>query len=216
MILRTILFYSTLVLVIRLMGKRQVGQMEPSEFVVTMLLANLASIPLEDRGIPVQDGLIPMGLILLFERLVSYGSLKNVGIRRLLCGKPVILVENGKPIRENLRKTRVNLDELTAHLRELGILDLTKVQFAILETNGSITAFQYPQFQNVTLSDAGLKAPIQEFPYTIISDGTVLEENLTALGKDHVWLREITQGYSICEIMLLTVTPSGKVQLLQW
>ncbi len=216
MVLRSFLFYFALVLVIRLMGKRQVGQMEPSEFVVTMLLANLAAIPLEDRGIPVTDGLIPMGLILLAERLVSYGCLKHIGFRRILCGKPVILMENGRPIPENLRKTRINLDELTAHLRELGILELTRVQFAILETNGSITAFQYPQFQNVTLADAGLKAEAQELPYTVVSDGVVLEENLKALGKTHAWLHSALQGCPLPEIMLLTATPSGKTQLWRW
>ena len=109
---RSILFYMALVLIIRLMGKRQVGQMEPSEFVVTILIANLASIPLENMDMPVRAGLFPMFTVLIIERILSWASLHNIRLRRLLCGKPVILIENGKPLERNLKKTRVNLDEL--------------------------------------------------------------------------------------------------------
>ena len=111
--LRTVIFYIALIAVIRLMGNRQVGQMEPSEFVVTMLVANLASIPLEELETPVSTGLTAMATVLVLELVLSWASLKSVAMRRLLCGKPVILIDNGKLLAENLRRTRVNLDELT-------------------------------------------------------------------------------------------------------
>ena len=107
---RTLLFYFALIAVIRLLGKRQVGQMEPSEFVVTMLIANLASVPLEDWSIPVWGGLVPMGIVFICERLISLLCLKSIRLRRLLCGKPVILIENGRLLEGNLRRTRVILD----------------------------------------------------------------------------------------------------------
>ena len=144
LLFRTLLFYFALIAVIRLLGKRQVGQMEPSEFVVTMLMANLASVPLEDWSIPVWGGLVPMGIVFVCERLISLLCLKSIRLRRLLCGKPVILIENGRLLEGNLRRTRVNLDELTGHLREQGVLAVEEVQFAILETNGSLTGFPYP------------------------------------------------------------------------
>lgn len=213
---RTILFYCALILVIRLMGKRQVGQMEPSEFVVTMLLANLASIPVEDLERPVWHGLTAMGLVLIAERVVSRICLKNIRLRKILCGKPVILIDNGKLLYGNLRKTRVTLDELTGHLRELGILEIQQVQFAILETNGALTAFPYPHYKPAEARDAGITASDQELPYTIISDGKLLPDNLHLCGKDEAWLIRYLISQRVCQadIVLLTLTKSGKTALI--
>ena len=216
-IFRTSLLYAALILSIRLMGKRQVGQMEPSEFVVTMLLANLASIPMEDLERPVWHGLACMGLVLAAERFVSWLCLKHVPLRRILCGKPVILIDNGKLLYDNLRRTRVTLDELSGHLRELGILEIDRVQFVILETNGSITAFPYAQYQPADACEAGITATEQELPYTVISDGRLLPENLNLSGHDEVWLRGVLSANRVrCgDVVLLTVTKSGKTCLLQ-
>ena len=198
---RTFLFYFALIAVIRLLGKRQVGQMEPSEFVVTMLMANLASVPLEDWDIPVWGGLVPMGIVFLCERAISLLCLRSIRARRLLCGKPVILIENGHLLQENLRRTRVNLDELSGHLREQGVLAMETVQFAILETNGSITVFPYPQ-----------PPEKQELPYTVISDGHILTANLALLGRDEAWLRKKLHGKGLKpeQVLLMTLTQSGK------
>ena len=216
-IYRTAIFYAALIVVIRLMGKRQVGQMEPSEFVVTMLLANLASIPMEDLERPVWHGLAAMGLVLLAERTVSWICLKSIRLRRLFCGKPVILIDNGTLLHGNLRRTRVNLDELTGHLRELGILEVEHVQFAILETNGAITAFPYPQYKPAEARDAGVRASEQELPYTIISDGKLLSDNLRLVGKDGQWLDHflLSKGLTQGDVVLLTLTKSGKTALIR-
>ena len=198
---RTFLFYFALILVIRLLGKRQVGQMEPSELVVTLLMANLASVPWEDWSIPVWGGLVPMGIVFACERAISLLCLKSIRARRLLCGKPVILIENGHLLQENLRRTRVNLDELSGHLREQGVLAMETVQFAILETNGSITVFPYPQ-----------PPQKQELPYTVISDGHILTANLALLGRDEAWLRKKLHGKGLKpeQVLLMTLTQSGK------
>ena len=201
---RTLLFYFALILVIRLLGKRQVGQMEPSEFVVTMLIANLASVPLEDWSIPVWGGLVPMGIVFVCERVISLLCLRSIRARRILCGKPVILIENGKLCEENLRRTRVNLDELSGHLREEGVLAMETVQFAILETNGSITVFPYPT-----------PPKKQELPYTVISDGHILTANLALLGRDETWLRKKLHGKGLepKQVLLMTLTQSGQTAL---
>ncbi len=208
-IYRTLLFYFALIAVIRLLGKRQVGQMEPSEFVVTILIANLASVPLEDWNIPVWGGLVPMAVVFVCERLVSALCLKSIRARRVLCGKPVILIENGRLLRENLRRTRVNLDELSGHLREQGILAMETVQFAILETNGSVTVFPYPQYAP---APAGPGAKKQELPYTVISDGHILRDNLRLLGRDEEWLRKKlrSRGLKPEGVLLMTLTHSGE------
>ena len=215
--LRTVVFYIALITVIRLMGKRQVAQMEPSEFVVTMLVANLATIPLEELEIPVSTGLIAMGTVLVLELLVSWGSLKSIGLRRLLCGKPVILIDNGKLLAENLRRSRVTLDELSCHLREQGILEIQTVQFAILETNGTITVFPYPHLQPPTAADTGIRVDEQELPYTVISDGKLMSQNLKLAGKDRAWLDGylLSRGCTISSVLLMTLTPGGKTHIIR-
>ena len=214
---RTAVLYSALIGVLRLMGKRQVGQMEPSEFVVTMLIANLASIPIEDLQRPVWHGLAAMGLVLAAERLVSWVCLKSIRLRRLFCGKPVILIDNGVLLYDNLRRTRVNLDELTGHLREKGILEVDQVQFAILETNGALTVFPFPQHQPPTAAETGVRVEEQELPFTLISDGRLLPENLRLLGHDRAWLSRMLRSRGLTEqdVVLLTVTKGGKISLLR-
>ena len=162
--IRTVLLYLVLIFVIRLMGKRQIGQMEPAEFVVTMLVANLAAIPMQDGGIPLYSGTVPILTVLGMELVLSTLSMRSIRIRRMLCGKPVILIENGNILQGNLRKTRVTLDELTSHLRQKDILDLQTVQYAILETDGNLSVFPYPKERfssprNGTSTVRGLSSP---------------------------------------------------------
>ncbi len=181
--------------------------MEPSEFVVTMLVANLASIPMQDSGMPIYSGLLPILTVLGAELILSHLSLKSIRFRKLLCGKPVILVENGKILQENLRKTRVTLDELTGHLREKDVLDLNSVQYAILETNGNLSVFPYPKDRPATAKDARIPTKKQYFPITIVSDGTLLQENLSKANKDLVWLQKqlAERKVSLKDTWLLTV-----------
>lgn len=191
--IRTIILYLVLIAVIRLLGKRQIGEMEPSEFVVTMLVANLAAIPMQDGGIPLFSGLVPILTVLGVELVLSSLALKSICLRRLLCGKPVILIENGRVLQENLRKTRVTLDELTGHLRQKDVLDIRAVQFAILETNGNLSVFPYPADRPATAKDAGIQAKRQYLPVTVISDGCLLTENLKKAGKDLGWVKRVLE-----------------------
>ena len=211
--IRTIILYLLLIVVIRLMGKRQIGQMEASEFVVTMLVANLASIPMQDGGIPLFSGMVPILTVLGVELVLSSLSLRSVGLRKLLCGKPVILIENGRILQENLRKTRVTLDELTGHLREKDVLDLRAVQYAILETNGNLSVFPYPKEMPASAKDAGIQPRQQYLPVTIISDGYLSQENLQQAGKDEAWVREVLSQYRACvaNTWLLTVDKADHV-----
>lgn len=202
-IARTILFYITLLVQVRLMGKRQLGQMEPSEFVVAILIANLASIPIENPEVSVWSGLVPMAVILMLERSLSWICLKSIRLRRLFCGKPVILIDNGTLLHKNLRRTRINLDELSDRLREQGALDISEVRYAILETSGNISVF--------LRSDSS-----GELPYTLISDGRLLKENLSMLGRDAAWLKLVLDDHQCSQndVLLLTATKSGKTSLI--
>ena len=210
---RTIILYTALILAIRLMGKRQIGQMEPSEFVVAMLVADLASIPMQNNAIPLINGLMPILIVMGLELILSHLSLKSVRLRKLLCGKPVILIDNGKVIQENLRRTQVTLDELSGHLREKNVLDIQTVQFAILETNGSLSVFPYPAEQPATARDAGVKASKQYLPITVVSDGILLTDNLKKAKKDGAWLHRVLRerNATMEETWLLTVDEKGHI-----
>ena len=212
--LRTVILYAILIGVIRLMGKRQIGQMEPSEFVVTMLVANLAAIPMQDGGIPLFSGLVPILTVLGMELVLSFLSLKSIFIRKLLCGKPVILIENGNILQDNLRRTRVTLDELTGHLREKDVLDLQTVQYAILETNGNVSVFPFPKDKPATAKAAGIRAGKQYLPLTLISDGVLIESNLQKSGKSLSWLERqlASRDATIRSTWLFTLDGGGKIQ----
>ncbi len=211
--IRTVILYLVLIFCIRLMGKRQIGQMEPSEFVVTMLLANLASIPMQDEGLPLYGGLVPMLTVLGLELLLSGVMLRSIRIRKLLCGKPVILIENGRILQQNLRATRVTLDELTGHLREKDVLDIRSVQYAILETNGNLSVFPFPAEAPASAREAGIHPKERYLPVTVISDGSLLRQNLQYAAKDENWVHQVLGEYrsSIAGTWLLTVDKADNV-----
>ena len=210
---RTAILYILLIVSVRLMGKRQVGQMEPAEFVVTMLVANLASIPMQDEGIPLFTGLVPILTVLGAELLLSALSMKSILLRKWLCGKPVILIENGHLLQDNLRRTRITLDELTGHLRLNEVLDMTTVQYAILETNGSLSVFLYPGEKPATAKEAGIQAQKQTLPVTVIEDGKLLKKNLPLVKKDEKWVQKVLKNKdtTVKDTFLLTVDKAERI-----
>ena len=211
--LRTAVLYLVLILAVRLMGKRQIGQMEASEFVVTMLVANLASIPMQDGAIPLYSGLVPILIVLGMELTLSGLLLRSIPLRKFFCGKPVILIDNGKILQDNLRRTRVTLDELSGHLRQKDVLDVREVQFAILETDGSLSVFPYPDHRPASAAEAGIPTKPQYLPITLIQDGRLNRENLQKSGKDTAWLdRELEKHNATpSATLLLTVDEGGNV-----
>ena len=215
--IRTVILYLILIAVIRMMGKRQIGQMEPSEFVVTMLVANLASIPMQDGGIPLYSGLVPILTVLGVELVLSALSMRSIVLRRLFCGKPVILIENGRILQDNLRNTRITLDELTGHLREKDVLDVTTVQYAILETDGNLSVFPYPEHLPANAKDAGIRLKKQHLPITLAADGCLYKHNLSVAGKSKAWVDKLLRekGTELKDVLLLTVDGSGKTTLLR-
>ncbi len=211
--IRSVVLYLLLILVIRSMGKRQIGQMEASEFVVTMLIADLASVPMQNNAISLFSGLVPILAVLALELILTVASMKLTGVRKLLCGKPVILIEHGRISQANLRRTRVTLDELTGQLREQGVLDPGTVNYAILETNGEISVFPYAKYRPASAADAGISAAEEWLPYTVVSDGKLQEENLRLSGRSRQWLdgQLRARQCKISDVLLLTVDGRGGV-----
>ena len=211
--LRAAFLYLVLILAVRLMGKRQIGEMEPTEFVVTMLLANLAAIPMQDGAIPLYSGLVPILTVLGMELVLSGLIMHSVVLRKFFCGKPVILINNGKIIQENLRRTRITLDELTGHLREKDVLDIRTVQYAILETDGNLSVFPFPKERPASAKDAGIQASRQYLPITLVEDGYLSKENLQKAGKDETWVKTVLQQHNtdVQSTLLLTVDEGDHV-----
>lgn len=211
---RTIFLYLVLIFVIRVMGKRQIGQMEAAEFVVTMLVANLASIPMQDGAIPLFSGLVPILTVLGVELVISWLTVKSMTLRKIFCGKPVILVENGRILEDNLRLTRITLDELTGLLRQKDALRLTQVQYAILETNGELSVFLYPSACPASAADAGIPVGKQALPVTLIADGRLLRANLALADKDIPWVEKTLAQWNagVEDTLLLTVDALGQTQ----
>jgi uncharacterized membrane protein YcaP (DUF421 family) len=195
------------------MGKRQIGQMEASEFVVAMLIADLAAVPMQDGSIPLFSGAVPLLTVLALEVVISFFVMKSIRFRRFLCGKPVILIDNGKVMQQNLRSTRITMDELTSHLRQKDVLTIADVQYAILETDGNLSVFPYASRQPAAADEAKVKVKRQSLPVTIINDGVLSRQDLARAGKDMVWLRNTLGKHKARQdnTLLLTVDEEGNV-----
>ena len=213
--LRAVFLYLVVIAVIRLLGKRQLGQLEPSEVAVTMLIADLASFPMQETGISILSGIVPILAVLGMEVVLSFLSMRNIKIRKMLCGKPVILMENGRFLQENMRKNRVTLDELISQLRQNNVIDPSVVQYAILETGGNLSVFVRGEERPATAKEAGITPQPDSLPVTIISDGRILEENLHRAGKDTRWLQKILSKEKLTpqETFLLTVDSDNKISV---
>ena len=211
--IRTIILYLVLIFSVRLMGKRQIGQMEASEFVVSMLIADLAAVPMQDIAIPLFSGIVPLLTVLGLELTLSFLVMKSVVFRRFLCGKPVILIDNGKILQENLRRTRITMEELMGQLRQKDVLDINSVQYAILENGGSLSVFLYASKQPASAEDSKVRVKRQSLPVTIITDGYLSREDLNRAGKDMVWLRHTLGKHKARQETTLLLSVDGEDQV---
>ena len=212
--IRTLIVYAALLLTMRLLGKRQLGEMELSEFVVAALIADLAAHPLQDIGIPMMNGLIPILTLFCCEVLIAGISLKHIRLRTLLFGKPSILISHGKIDQRELWKNRFTLDELVQEMRSQGAMDISKVEYAILETDGRLNVMLYPSEMPVTASLMNLQVPDEGYPVILISDGRIIEDNLQRCGKSRTWLDEQLRerkAKSAGEVFLMMLNGAGQI-----
>ncbi len=211
---RTIVLYLLLIVGIRLMGKKQVGELEPTELVLAMLLSDLAAVPMQDFGIPLVFGVAPIVTLLCLSMVLSVLTLRSVRLRLLLCGRPSIVVEKGAILQKELYKTRMTPDELMEELRLQGITDLATVKYAILETSGRLSAILYAGQQPATAQQLNLTAEERGLPLTIIDNGQLYPDNLRRRGLDRRWLERqlAARGlHSVREVFLMTVDERGGV-----
>lgn len=190
LVYRTVLIYFLVLVIVRLMGKREIGQLSPFDFVVAIIIAELAAIPMETTGIPLWKAILPMLTLAVLEVFLSYLALHSPFLRKILDGQPQVVIKNGRIIKSELRKARYNLNDLLAQLREKGIVNVSDVEFGILETSGKLSVIPKSQKRPVTPEDLGLPTGYEGLPAVLIMDGAIVKENLRLTGLDEMWLTE--------------------------
>ena len=212
-LLRTVILYFLIMTGLRLMGKRQIGELEPSELVLTMMISDLATVPMQDFGIPLLAGVIPILTLLSLSMLLSQLSLLSLRFRELMCGTPSILIRNGKLQQDAMRKNRYTLDELLEQLRGQGYVSVDEVRWAVLENSGQLSILPWARQRPPTAEELGLTPEEDELPFILINDGRIVRRNLAHSGRNEAWLQKELRrtGHSAGEIFLLTVDGSGKV-----
>ena len=182
---RSIIIYIIVLIVMRLMGKREIGQMQPFELAISIMIADLASIPMTDIGIPISNGIIPIMGLLVMHLVISVLNMKSGTLRGLICGKPTILIYRGKIDEEKLRAERLTLNELEEKLRSNNVMNLGDVEYAILETSGDISVIQKPNKRTTTPEDFNIMPEYEGISYDLVIDGKVMQDNLNKLNKSY-------------------------------
>ena len=207
---RSIVIYILVLVVMRLMGKREIGQMQPFELAISIMIADLASIPMTDIGIPISNGIIPIMGLLVMHLIISVINLKSSKIREFICGKPTILINKGKIDEEKLKRERFTLNELEEKLRSNNVMDLGDVEYAILETSGDVSVIQKPNKRNTTPEDFNIMPEYEGISYNLVIEGKVMQENLKQIGENYDWLKKQTQKFQMMPEEALIVTINGK------
>ena len=210
---RSIVLYIIVLIVMRLMGKREIGQLQPFELAISIMIADLATIPMTETGIPIFNGIIPILGLLLMHILISMINLKSLKAREIICGKPRILIYRGKIDAKALKKQRFTINELQEKLRGNNIVNLGDIEYAILETSGEVTIIQKPEKRGSIPEDFNIKPEYEGIPYDLVIDGKVMEQNLKKLGKNYNWLKKQVEKFGIKPEEALVVTIDGKGQI---
>lgn len=212
---RTIILYFLIMAGLRLMGKRQIGELEPSELVLTMMISDLATVPMQDFGIPLLAGVIPILTLLSISMLLSQISLHHLRFRAIVCGTPSVLIRAGEIQQDAMRRNRYTLDELLEELRGQGISDPAEVKYAVLENSGQLSVLPWNTQKPPTAAQLGLAVEDDvTLPVILINDGRVLSDNLSRCGRDHAWLEQTLRKHHLTspqEVFYLTLDETGTV-----
>ena len=210
---RAIVLYLIVLVVMRLMGKREIGQLQPFELAISIMIADLASIPMTEIGIPIFNGIVPILGLLVMHLILSFINLKSLKAREIICGKPSILIYRGKINEKELKKERFTINELEERLRGNNVVNLGDVEYAILETSGQVTVIQKPEKRNTIPEDFNIVPEYEGIPYDLVVDGKVMNKNLKAIGKNYNWLKKQVEKFDIKPEEALVVTIDGKGQI---
>ncbi len=209
---RAIVLYILVLIVMRLMGKREIGQLQPFELAISIMIADLAAVPMADIGIPISSGVMPILGLLVMHLVISVINIKSTKAREIICGKPSILIFRGKVDEDMLRKERFTINELEERLRNNNIFNIGDVEYAILETSGQVTVIPKPNKRTLTPEDMNIEPQYQGISYDLVVDGKVMYKNLEKIGKNYIWLKKQTDKFGIKPEEALIVTIDGNDQ----
>ena len=210
---RAIFLYIIVLIVMRFMGKREIGQLQPFELAISIMIADLASIPMTDAGVPISNGIIPILGLLVMHLLISIINLKSLKAREIICGKPRILIYRGKIDEKALKKERFTINELQERLRKSNVMNLGDVEYAILETSGDLSVIQKPEKRNTIPEDFQITPDYEGISYDLVIDGKIMKDNLKKIGKNYQWLKNQIEKFNMKPEEALVVSYDGKGQI---
>lgn len=215
--IRAIILYIIVIFSVRLMGKRQIGELQPSELVITILVSNIATLPLEDLNIPLIMGILPILSLVCFEVIMSWLSLKSKRIRHAVSGSPKVIIRDGVLDQKVMEDLRFSVDDLMTALRGNSVFDIADVQFAIVETNGSVSVYEKYAQRNVKNNDLNLTGTSMDPPVIIVSDGKLITQGLNETGLKKQWVYDLIERKHIdlSDIFLLTADKNGAYNLIK-
>ncbi|MBP3434779.1 MAG: DUF421 domain-containing protein [Clostridia bacterium] len=215
--LRTVIIYIVIIAALRLAGKRQLGELQPGELVVTLLIADLASVPMQDVGIPLLNGLVPIAVLVALELILSALMLKWRWLSRLVSGNPVVIVNDGVLDQKALKRLRLTVEDLMETMRQQEVFDIRDVQYAIVETNGKISLFLKPNAQAATRADVQTLISDKGAPVPIVSDGKLIDWGIAVCGLSANWVEDKLKkrGCALSDVLLMTADKSHKVYIVR-
>lgn len=215
--IRAVILYILLIFTVRLMGKRQIGELQPSELAITILISNIATLPVEDTGIPLLTGIIPILTLAGLDVIMSWLGIKSRTVRRFTCGKPMIIISDGKLDQKKMQSIRFTVDDLAAGLRSQGIFDISEVQLAVVETTGTLSVYQKYSARNVTNGDMGIKGKNENPPEVIVADGQLVPESMSRIGVTEKWVEAVLkeENAAIKDVFLMTAHRGGKFSFIK-
>ena len=216
-VIRTILLYIVIILAIRFMGKRQIGELQTSELVVTLLISDIAAIPMQNTEQSLLSGIVPILILIVCEIIISFLMLKRAGFRRIICGKPIVIISDGKINQSEMHRLRMSTEDLSEELRQQGIFNIEDVGFAIVETNGKLSVLKKPEKDIPTAEELGIKTNDKGLEVVVISDGEISKYSLKICGLNRDWLFDILkkENTELNDVFLMIANGQGEYKIIE-
>lgn len=216
-VIRTILLYIVIIFAIRIMGKRQIGELQTSELVVTLLISDIAAIPMQNTEQSLLSGIVPILILIVCEIIISLLMLKRAGFRRIICGKPIVIISDGKINQSEMHQLRMSTEDLSEELRQQGIFNIEDVGFAIVETNGKLSVLKKPEKDIPTAEELGIKTNDKGLEVVVISDGEISKYSLKICGLNRDWLFDILkkENTELNDVFLMIANEQGEYKIIE-
>ena len=214
-LIRATILYVIIIFLIRLMGKRQIGELQPSELVITILISEIASIPMENNSVPIINSVVALFALVAYEILTSAAGLKSNKLRSVIQGHPVIVIRDGKIDAKALKKLRMTVNDLVSALRQKDVFEVSQVSYAIFETNGKISVLLKPEYRNSSAADLDIYPADNGMPFAVVCDGEIIDETVkdSTFDISHVKKIIVSSKISVEEILIMTVDSKGNVYI---